>query len=166
MGIKMKKIIIMCGIAFLTSSCAISDDSKSSVPTGSSWDITNTIEFRPRKSTVYIQDGEIVTSSWKGNQYQAYCTIQLKTFSKNKRELKSGRFEITRVDYDNQAINETQSRYSTIMSVKSLEYPDVKEIACHHWDDNVGDYMPVEKMQETMKGLFKLNLPDNASSSN
>jgi hypothetical protein len=156
----MKRIIFLGSIIVFATSCAMSGYSNSTVPVGASWDIMNDIVFRPRHSTVYIQDGEIVPTGWKGNQYQPYCTVELKSFSKNKRVLKSGRFEITRVIYDSQAIDETISRYSTIMTVKSLEQPDVKEIGCHHWDDNVGDFMPVEKMQKTMEGLFFLNLPE------
>ena len=156
----MNKIMFIGSIIVISTSCAVSGYSNSTVPKGSSWDIVNDIVFRPRHSTLYIQDGEMVPTGWKGNQYHAYCTIELRSFSKNKRVLKSGRFEILRVSYDTQAIDETISRYSTIMTVTSLEQPDVKEIGCHHWDDNAGDYMPVEKMQKTMEGLFFLNVPE------
>ena len=158
----MKNLAILLLLSVPLIACTMPVNQDKDNLTGASWELVKKIEVRPRHKTVYIQDGEVVTSGWKGNEYQPHCAVELKTFSKDRRSIKPDRFEIIKVNYDSKAITETNSRYSINMTVKSLQQPDISQINCHHVDDHTADFISIADMQKTMQGLFTLHLPEKS----
>jgi len=124
---------------------------------GSSWVVTGKIEVPPRKAEIYYQDGKPVAVI-SGNQYAPWCRLSFNTKDKERRIFDKGSFKITKVGYDDEAINDATTSYTIIMTLKSTDVPDVNQIVCGSWDGNSGDYLTVKQMDQAMTGVMKLEL--------
>jgi len=127
---------------------------------GASWVAQKDIPFAPRKSTMYVQDGHVVTQAKNGDRYAPYCQIISKKKLDDTLTIKKGtKLKISRTTYHTNAESDITSVYITVMSVSSVQYPVVTRIECSTWGGNSDSYLSLEQMQQTMAGVFTL-LPD------
>ena len=124
---------------------------------GSSWEIVGTIELPPRKASIYFQDGR-PTAAISCNQYAPWCNLVFNSRGKQKRTLNKGVLEITKVSYDDEAINGTTTSYKTTMALKPTEVPDITQIVCGIWGDNSDNYLTIKEIRQVMAGVMKLEL--------
>jgi len=124
---------------------------------GSSWEIVGNIDLSQGKASIFFQDGKPVAVI-SGNQYAPWCNLVFNTKGKQKRTFNKGNLEITKVSYDDEAINDATTSYKIIMSLKSTDVTDINKIICGAWDDNSGNYLTVKQLRQAMMGVMKLNL--------
>ncbi|MFV1993080.1 MAG: hypothetical protein ACC635_04180 [Acidiferrobacterales bacterium] len=127
------------------------------VTRGSGWVITGKIEVPPRKAEIYYQDGKPVAVI-SGNQYTPWCRLSFNTKDKQRRIFDKGSFNITKVGYDDEAINDATTSYKITMALKSTDVADVNQIVCGSWGGNSDNYLTVEQIRQVMAGVLKLNL--------
>lgn len=124
-----------------------------------SWVAQMDIEFTDRRSSMYVQDGKLVTRARDGDRYVSYCEIVTRKKHQDALTIKKGAvFNISKVTYQTVAQDVVTSTFKTVMKVQSADYPLVHSIECSVWDDSSGSYLSPEKMQSTMSGVFTLEL--------
>ncbi len=124
---------------------------------GSSWEIVGNIDLSQGKASIFFQDGKPVAAI-SGNQYAPWCRLSFNTKDKERRIFDKGSFKITKVGYDDEAINDATTSYTITMTLKSTDVPDVNQIVCGSWDGNSGNYLTVKQMGQAMTGVMKLEL--------
>jgi hypothetical protein len=126
---------------------------------GASWVAQVDIVFAPRRSSMYVQDGKLVARARDGDRYVSYCEIVTKKKLDDALKIKKGAvFNVSKVTYQTIAQDVVTSTFKTIMKVESADYPVVHGIECSVWDDSSGGYLSEASMQNTMAGVFKLQL--------
>ena len=126
---------------------------------GAKWVAQQDLTYPARKSTVYVQDGSIVTKAKNGDRYHAYCAV----VSNKKKDqaltiIKNSVFQIVNMQYDSIAHNDYTYVYKTIMKVTSEKHPAVTSIECGFFGDQTEKYLTVQEMQKTMTGVFTLEM--------
>lgn len=151
----MLKILPVIPFIFTTHIAFAGTDAKKL--TGASWVAQVDIAFAPRKSTMYVQDGQLVAQAKNGDRYAPYCQIISRKKLDDTLTIKKGTgFKITRTTYHTNAESDITSVYTTVMSVSAAQYPVVTKIECSTWGGNSDSYLSLEQMQQTMAGVFTL----------
>jgi hypothetical protein len=134
---------------------------KDKLTKGSRWIATGKITVKPRKATLYFQDGKQMDAPMSGDKYYPWCAIESKQKAKEQIVIEKGTFEITGISYLKDPISDTTTSFKTIMDVKSEQHPQIHIFTCGNWDDSIGDFVTIEQMRTVMKGLFTLELKPN-----
>lgn len=134
---------------------------KDKLTKGSRWIATGKITVKPRKATLYFQDGKQMNAPMSGDKYYPWCAIESKQKAKEQIVIEKGTFEITGISYFKDAINDDLTSFKTIMDVKSPQHPQIHKFTCGNWDNSMGDFLTIEQMRTVMKGLFTLELKPN-----
>lgn len=150
-------LLVLVGVTSISSAVHAAQD-KDNLK-GSKWIALQDLTYPARKSSIYVQDGSVVTKATNGDRYHAYCAV----VSNKKKEQaltinKNTTFQIVNVQYDNVAHNEYTYAYKTIMKVTSDKYPAVTSIECGFWGDQSEKYLSIQEMQKTMTGIFTLEV--------
>jgi len=151
--------VLIILVSFITISSAVHARQDKDNLKGAKWIVQQDLTYPARKSTIYVQDGSVVTKARNGDRYHAYCAIA--TNKKNDQALtinKNSGFQIVDVKYDSVAHNDYTYVYKTIMKVTSDKYPVVTSIECGFWGDQTEKYLSVQEMQKTMTGVFTLEM--------
>lgn len=144
---------------------------------GSKLVLLQSIEIPAETASVYIQDGKVKTFN-DINRYSAYCNFEVNTRMEVRQTVKADEFKIIRhrqdyhqvssggatryvslVQMDDDAGGAMAIVYETVLYLKSDKQPDVLRMTCSRWDDpHVGNYLTVAEIQQTINGLFRLDL--------
>ena len=138
--------------------------SNDKVSVGDTLQLTQTIIIPADRSFMYIANGKVkkLKNYNTVDIYQPYCTIHLRNESSQTREIEPDYFEITKIVEDERDYGElfnnkykfvkrgngvfikTSMRndggpsivmYATILSLRSTNQAEVKELVCGHWND-------------------------------
>jgi len=156
--------LILAPVLITLGACAATKSNQDIELLGATWELTGELVVRPRKSMVFIQEGEIKHTKREGDKFEAYCNVQLKVPVSSLYKITGGSFVVKRVTYASDSISLNVVRYATSMAVSSAAHPEVARITCQHWSDNSDHYMSTEQMRQTMQGLFLLHSPPAAAS--
>jgi len=127
---------------------------------GSKWEVTGKIELPPGKAGIFYQHAKPVAAI-SGDQYSPWCRLVFKATSKEPRVISKGQYEITRVLYNDEAVNPTQISYKTTMRLKPIGSPGtaiLHQIVCGRWDDNTGSYLSVKEIRQALEGVMRLEI--------
>ena len=145
---------------------------------GSKLFLLQSIEIPAETASVYIQDGKVKTFN-DINRYSAYCNFEVNTRMDVRQTVMADEFKVIRHRQDfHQVSNVGATRYvalvqmgdddggpiatvyETALYLHSDKQPDVLRMTCSHWDDpHVGNYLTVAEIQQTINGLFRLEIP-------
>jgi hypothetical protein len=153
---RLKALLFMAGGALLLSACASSGKDPL---VGASWVAVQDITFPPRQTTIFIQDGSILERSNRRDQFAPHCSVGTASAQDEPFKIKKGvGFKILGVGYPSRPVNVTTTMRETRMRVEATNYPDISAITCSIWTSQDRRHMSTEAMQNTMKGLFALEL--------
>ena len=137
---------------------------KNTLPIGSVLQLTQTIVIPADRSYMYIANGELkkLKNYNTVNIYYPYCTIHLHNDSEKSRQIMPGHFEVTKIEEwereygslfnkNKTFVQRSGGRFiktsmsdgggpsivmhATIISLRSINQPEVKELVCGHWND-------------------------------
>lgn len=127
---------------------------------GAKWSVVGDIDIPPGKAGIFYQNGKPVAAI-SGDQYSPWCQLVFKDASQEPRKIVKGHYVITKITYDDDAINPTQISYKTMMQLKPADSSDIASLAqiiCGHWDDNTGSYLTVKEIRQALDGVMRLEL--------
>ena len=144
------------------------------VAAGSELVLTQNITIPANQTSVYIQNGNVMTYSSR-DQYYPNCKFELYSISDMPRMVQKDRFTIKRVlhvtDYASSMLplyagpisgsvgNPASIIYSVIFSLESKQQPDVFRMTCEHWADPLaGTDLTLHEVRQTLKPLFEMKV--------
>ncbi len=150
------KLVLVVFLTGTLSACAV----KSNL-VGSKWVVIGKIEVPPNKTGITFQYGKPVARI-SADQYKPWCHLVMQDKVDAFRTITAGSYEINRVVFANDPINEMQTSFKTTMRLTSSASVPLFEITCGNWDDNSGSYLTHEQMEQAVNGLMKLEItPQN-----
>ncbi|MCG6936002.1 MAG: hypothetical protein LJE73_08915 [Proteobacteria bacterium] len=160
----MPKKILLLVLPILVSCQAIEEaDKKIELeyfpPVGSVWVLEKKVVAPNRTVHLMIIDGKVHDSFLRWNSYKTACSLDFKTMTSDKKEVKPARFVITKVDTEEQTINSTTGNFITIMHVTSTDNSYIESITCQSWNSySSTPYVTVESMIKATKGIMSLEI--------
>lgn len=176
----MNKFLILSAVVIL-SSCTqhIEKDESSpfySIQKGSSLILNQSLIIPPNRTTVILQNGQVVTGAAL-DIYYPNCVFEVKTLREIPETINPDTFFIYKVVDEMQSVSlekkmvarlgmfndggSSDFNYTTIMYLRSGSQPDVLRLSCRHWEsaeDN--NYLTIKEMRQAMGDIFTLKLVD------
>jgi hypothetical protein len=156
------------------------------IPAGSTLILNKDITIPPGKAAVYIQNGQIVTSSGQVRGYDPSCTLEMRAIKDVPQPVKADQFVIfkvreetrlaransillarnfhTRIAGNNIDDGPGQKQHTTLLDLRSERQPEVFRLTCQRWDDRSYESTPVtvSEIRKALSDVFTLKLAGGA----
>lgn len=163
---------------------------KDLLPVGSTLRLNNALNIPAERSFIYIAMGKVAPLKNYNTVdiYEPYCTFHLYDESSQARQVKADLFEVTRIvewerdfgriNYKNMVYANNLAgsfmktspngggpsivMYATIISLRSVTQPEVKEMVCGHWNDpHESEPLTFEEMKSALGELITIDSAGN-----
>ena len=151
------------------------------IPTGSRIELHQTLTIPPNSASLYMQYGKVVTPKER-DQYHANCWFLSWKMLETPQTIKPDTFIVTRSVKSQDYVLGSQTvklasngrntrigavagdsspiiEYVTELYIHSDKQPDIRRLACSHWDDPIDDlHLTVEQIQNTLGKIATIEI--------